>query len=290
MYLEIDEGFPKHRKTLRLRSIMRDPLAGWYMVDLWTWACRSCPDGDLTGISSYEIEEAANYSPRDGKLCQAMIDSGFIDTDGNGNPVGLHNWMERTGAAIARMAKRASDMKVLREQRRRERDGTVTAQLHHGDATNPTRPVQSSQDQSRPVQSSDQKENSCANQEPAPLALELIPSSKKQRTQRAYTQAFETAWKGYVRGEGKAEAFAEWLKIAPSAGGEEALLVLVQRAMEWQRPKLARDGGRYAVHFCRWLKHRRWEDEPANGSSSGGGLTPEQIANGSWRTQCKPAS
>lgn len=295
MYLEIDEGFDAHPKTVRLCRVMGDVNAGQYLIRLWAWACRSAPDGNLSGMEAGDVESIAKYAPADGKLFAALTErwspkfGAWLDLDGDS--LNLHGWNERTGAAISKMDKRAADMRALRDKRKRERDSTVTAPCNHGDTYvgDQTRPDKTSPDQTRPVQSSDQKENSCANPEPAPLALELVPSSKKQRTQRAYTQAFETAWKGYVRGEGKAEAFAEWLKLAPAAGGEESLLMLVQRAMEWQRPKLARDGGKYAVHFCRWLKHRRWEDEPANGSSSGGGLTPEQIANGSWRTQCKPA-
>lgn len=123
MYLEIDEGFPKHRKTLRLRSLMRDPKAGWYMIDLWTWACRSCPDGDLTGISTYEIEEAANYVKCDGRLCQAMIDARFIDIDADGAPSALHNWMKRTGASIEKMADEAKRKKLYRLHKDGKCDG-----------------------------------------------------------------------------------------------------------------------------------------------------------------------
>ena len=170
MYLELDEGFPKHRKTLRLRSIMRDPKAGWYMVDLWTWACRSCPDGDLTGISAYEIEEAANYQKCDGKLCQAMIDTGVIDAEELGAPAKLHGWMDHTGGAIRKMADAAEDKRMYRLHRdgkcdglsckfcnkkpRPSEDSPKTDHGRNSDESDKDKssPVQSSQDKSSPDQ------------------------------------------------------------------------------------------------------------------------------------------
>jgi hypothetical protein len=299
VYLEIDEGYFEHPKTLDLCSRLQDSKACVYPLRLWKWACRSAKSGKLGKISAFAMEKAVDYEPMDGKCFDAMCLSGFMDTMPDGT-FEIHDWMNYTGGALKRMEDKAAENRRRREEgkkryeaeQERQRTGIVPAQSENHTGINLT---QTRQDQTRPVQtrqdqSSDQKENSRANPEPAPLALEMSPSGKRPRTPRAYTEAFETAWKGYVRGEGKAEAFAEWQKLAPSVGGEVALLALVQRAMEWQRPKLARDGGKFAVHFCRWLKHRRWEDEPSNGASAGGGLTPEQIANGSWRTQCKPES
>lgn len=158
MYLELDEGFPKHRKTLRLRSIMRDPKAGWYMIDLWTWACRSCPSGDLTGISAYEIEEAANYPKCDGKLCQGMIDAGFIDVDQNGSPSSLHNWMVRTGGAIHKMSENAKNKKLFRAHKDGKCDRQSCEWCNHVQGQSKDSPKTGSRtsdtDQSRPVQTS----------------------------------------------------------------------------------------------------------------------------------------
>ena len=113
MYLEIDEGFPGHRKTLRMCSILKSPEAGWYMIRLWTWACRSCPTGDLTGLSSYDIEMAAQYRALDGACYSAMVSAGFIDVDENG-PKQIHGWMDHTGGAIKRMDEAAEAKKAYR--------------------------------------------------------------------------------------------------------------------------------------------------------------------------------
>lgn len=115
MYLEIDEGFVTHRKTLRFCALMRDPNAFAYLMRLWSWACRSAPDGDLLGMESIDIEIAVQYREADGKCYEALVRAGFIDAGAGGQPERIHNWMERTGAAIQKMADEAARKKAWRE-------------------------------------------------------------------------------------------------------------------------------------------------------------------------------
>jgi hypothetical protein len=79
-----------------------------------------------------------------------------------------------------------------------------------------------------------------------------------------YSQHFETAWKLYGRKEEKAQAFAAWKIEGARLGGEEALLPLILRALAWQAPIWAADGWRFAKYFERYLKRRKWEDEPSD--------------------------
>lgn len=113
MYLEIDEGFIGHRKTMRLCGLMQDPNAFAYLLRLWTWAVRSAPDGRLTGMEPLDLEIAAGYRHLDGKLYAALVRSGFID-ERDGAPVELHGWMKRTGLAIRRMADGAERKRIAR--------------------------------------------------------------------------------------------------------------------------------------------------------------------------------
>ena len=176
MYLEIDEGFDQHPKTVRLCRVIGDVNAAQYLIRIWAWACRSAPDGDISGMEAGDIEAVARYAPADGKLYEAMTErwsakfGPWIDVDGDSSR--LHGWGERQGAAIKRMEKRAADMRALRDRRRAERDGHVASTLperdtHVGDQT---RPDQSSQDPdplSSPLVASDPdqtraKSNECA--------------------------------------------------------------------------------------------------------------------------------
>lgn len=116
MYLEIDEGFATHRKTLRFCALMMDHNAFAYILRLWTWACRSAPDGDLSGMEAMDIEIAVQYRQADGKCYAAFVKAGFIDASGPTEPPDrLHNWMSRTGGAIKKMADEASRKKAWRD-------------------------------------------------------------------------------------------------------------------------------------------------------------------------------
>lgn len=164
MYLEIDEGFDAHPKTVRLCRVMGDVNAGQYLIRLWAWACRSAPDGNLSGMEAGDIEAIAKYKSADGKLFAALTErwsskfGAWLDLDGDS--LKLHGWDERTGAAIAKMDKRAADMRALRDKRKRERDGNVTSPCNHGETHvgDQTRQDKTSQDQT----SQDPEKTICA--------------------------------------------------------------------------------------------------------------------------------
>lgn len=129
MYLEIDEGYWEHRKTLRLRSLLQVPEADAYPPRLWAWAMRNAPDGNLTGMTAYGVELAARYGPLDGKLYAALVTAGFIDEVEPGVPAKIHDWEDHTGAALERASVQAqrrrlygSDWSVVR-RRILDRDG-----------------------------------------------------------------------------------------------------------------------------------------------------------------------
>jgi hypothetical protein len=155
MYLEIDEGFDSHPKTVRLCRVLGDVNAGQYLIRLWAWACRSAPDGDLSGMQAEDVEAIARYKPADGKLFAALCDrwspkfGPWIDVDGDCQSVKLHGWQERQGAAIARMTKHAEYMRSKREQRKSERETHVTLTCESRELDVRTSPVQSSPVQSR---------------------------------------------------------------------------------------------------------------------------------------------
>ncbi len=78
---------------------------------------------------------------------------------------------------------------------------------------------------------------------------------------REYSKAFEIAWKAYPRREQKFEAYAIW-QIRAREVGESDLLTLIVLALNWQKKGWAIEGYKYAPYFERYLKRRKWEDEP----------------------------
>jgi hypothetical protein len=121
MYLEIDEGFDSHPKTVRMCRVMRDVNAGQYLIRLWAWACRSAQDGDISGMQAPDIEAICRYRKADGKLFAALCEvwspkfGPWIDVDGE--TMNLHGWGDRQGAAIAKMQRHADKMKMYRAGR-----------------------------------------------------------------------------------------------------------------------------------------------------------------------------
>lgn len=100
------------------------------------------------------------------------------------------------------------------------------------------------------------------------------PKKTTRGRAREYTQAFELAWKAYGRKDQKFEAFGVWIIRSKESGGEPALLTLVLGALKWQGPAWANEGWRFAPYFERYLKRRKWEDEPM---PTGAGV-PEKVA------------
>lgn len=213
MYLEIDEGFPGHRKTLRLCAALKNPEAGWFMIRLWTWACRSCPTGDLAGMDPYDIEIAVQYRPLDGACYRAMVTAGFID-EADGKPAAIHNWMERTGGAIAKMAGAAERKKLYRAHRDGKCDPVwclFCTEAHRGDGSpkdvagtvpgqseDKTDPDQSRQDQtSQDKTDPDRKPESSeaqAPREPAPPPLLTFPCTGTGPKTFVVVQSAVDAW------------------------------------------------------------------------------------------------
>jgi hypothetical protein len=160
MYLEVDEGFFDHPKTLRVSRMLKDDKACLYILRLWRWACRCAPTGSLAGMTPDEIEQAAGYPQLDGKLYDALA-SRFID-EKDGAPFALHDWMKHQGAAIKRMMSRADAKRSgARERQKRKRlreDNDVSCHAFVTPTESVTSrfvtpPVQSSPVQTRPDQS-----------------------------------------------------------------------------------------------------------------------------------------
>ena len=72
-------------------------------------------------------------------------------------------------------------------------------------------------------------------------------------------EAFEALWKLYPKKKDKAKAIKEWNKLKADRKlmrKMSAALRVQMASEEWQR-----DNGRAIPYLCRWLSHRRWEDE-----------------------------
>lgn len=151
MYLEIDEGFDSHPKTVRLCRVLGDVNAGQYLIRLWAWACRSAQDGDISGMEAADVESIAKYKVSDGKLFAALTEKWspkfgpWIDRESD--RLLLHGWDERQGAAIKRMEKHAARMRDYRAGSKPKRNEHVASTCEARSMTVQSRQDKTSTDQ-----------------------------------------------------------------------------------------------------------------------------------------------
>lgn len=133
LYIRVKTGFFTHRKTVRLKlKIGFD--AFWVVPRLWAFAAENQPDGNLSNYSPEEIAELIGY-PTDATsnacaLLQALLDSGFIDSD-----MALHDWQEHNGyhEKFSQRAKDAANARWEKERGKRKRKGKEEIEKEIGD-------------------------------------------------------------------------------------------------------------------------------------------------------------
>lgn len=81
-------GHPKMKKLVRRLT----PAAGWYFVCLILWARDHRPDGDLSGMSTEDIELAVDWTGENDTFVAALAAVGFLD--GEEGAYHLHDWEE----------------------------------------------------------------------------------------------------------------------------------------------------------------------------------------------------
>ena len=100
------------------------------------------------------------------------------------------------------------------------------------------------------------------------------PRGKRVREQAEWMpEEFERFWDSYPRGEDKKAARREWDRLKPDhelIGRMSAVLDRMKETDEWRR-------GIGIPYMCRWLSHRRWEDEEHEGAPY-----PDTGAGGYW--------
>ncbi|MCZ7647433.1 MAG: hypothetical protein M5U26_19615 [Planctomycetota bacterium] len=86
----LNSTFWDHPKTIRLSTKLgvEGVLA---LLRLWSFATEHRTKGRLTGLSKHEIERAARWAGTPGKLVKTLVETGWVDIDGEGTLL-LHEW------------------------------------------------------------------------------------------------------------------------------------------------------------------------------------------------------
>ena len=87
----LSTALPAHPKTKKLIRRLGQASA-WNLVCLILWAADSRSDGDLSGMSTEDIELAADWLGEDGAFVHALVEVRFLD--GEEGAYKLHDWHE----------------------------------------------------------------------------------------------------------------------------------------------------------------------------------------------------
>ena len=100
-------------------------------------------------------------------------------------------------------------------------------------------------------------------QQDKPTTTKKQPSKKadSKSSKAALKKSFNEFWEVYPKKVDKKIAQALWDKFAPDNELKNVIISAVKRqaqSEEWRK-----DNGQYVPYPSTWLRHRRWEDEPA---------------------------
>ncbi len=122
-WIESHQSLSRHRKTLKTAgrlSVDRHKLIG-HLHELWWWALDNVGvDGQMTGLTPYEISYAAQWDGDHEEFIEALIYGGFLDKEGDCYV--LHDWYDYAGKLIERREQERERSRKRRRDAKKERD------------------------------------------------------------------------------------------------------------------------------------------------------------------------
>lgn len=261
-------GHPKTKKLARLLGVSL-PAAVGHLHYLWWWATDYAQDGNLSRFDAYDIKDATHFEGDENTLIKALIESGYIDVDGDGK-MHLHDWFEYAGKLAERRAKdrarkRASSTGTSAEIRQKSK-GDLT-EIQSKTEGNPTEskmtsdgtPTESARIPYVPnlTQPNITKHNLTKPNQTEPNHSAGDPPIQERR--------FAEFWLAYPKKVGKASCLKAWLKLKPNAELFERIMTALDKQKtsdQWQR-----EGGRFIPNPLTWINQGRWDDEPVGASA-----------------------
>lgn len=90
-----------------------------------------------------------------------------------------------------------------------------------------------------------------------------IDKKRIEENRNTLVERFDIFWSMYPRKESKKKALAAWLKIAPDAKLNDAIIKGLQKYLTCEQ--WVKDDGRFIPHPTTWLNGERWLDEVKGG-------------------------
>lgn len=142
-WIESHQALGQHPKTRKLARKLgcSVPAAVGHLQFLWWWALDYAPDGNVTRFEEDDIADAVLWEGAGSQLVAALIDSGFIDLEGDEKTI--HDWDEYAGRLLD---KRAANTRRKQESRARHASVTRDTPVTPAPVTGlPTQPYQHNQ-------------------------------------------------------------------------------------------------------------------------------------------------
>jgi hypothetical protein len=149
----LSTALPRHPKTVKLKRRLGE--AGcWGLVCLFLWVADNRSDGDLSGLSSEDLEIAADWSGDPGLFVATLEGVGFLD--GSEGSHSIHDWQEHNPFAATRgkrvaAAKKAAAVRWGCESDAERIPDAQKGNAHHTTTPHPTKPKQVLENQAEEI-------------------------------------------------------------------------------------------------------------------------------------------
>lgn len=273
----LSAGLPSHPKTKKLLRRL-GPAAGWSFVCLILWTRVNRPDGDLAGMSTEDIELAADWAGESDAFARELVSVGFLD--GTESAYVLHDWAEHQPwsagaearsdkarwAALCKQHGRIEAARLMPEYAKRLLEASQKPDAGRSeDATGMPLAVLGGAT-STPVAGSRSAPSPSPSPSPTPT-LDTPPAPQggggKGSLPGEGDLLFMQFWLAYPRKTGRADAWKAWQALKVDAGLLAQMLAGLAR---WKvHPRWVKDGGQFVKTPGPWLRQKLWTDEEVCG-------------------------
>lgn len=292
-WIEAHDELRDHPKTKRLaRELRIAPYAAiGLLFNLWWWATKYAPDGDITELDDWEIAEATGWEKKDqSKIKKALISAGFLDNTEQGTLL-IHDWSEYAGKnlknreqARIRTQRYRDKQKANATQTESERDGakteksrrnkgneaqtkqngdgnvTHTQRTQNENETDTTRSGNASTVQDSTVHNITVNNITENNTPPIPPTGESVTDTPQEKQPSLQERRFAEFWQAYPKKKSKGQAERAWKKIKPDTETFDQIIAAIANNLE-NNPDWKKQSGQYIPYPATWLNAKGWLDE-----------------------------
>lgn len=118
-WFKIYGDLPEHPKSDLLEIELQTPRAWTFVVQLWCWASRVLPDGDLSRVPAEIVARRAGWNGDAQLFVRALQSVGFLDG------LVLHDWEAEQGAFLRKRERDRERAQAVRETKKKRQEAKV---------------------------------------------------------------------------------------------------------------------------------------------------------------------